>query len=851
MAVSTVRNAAVALLAALALALLVACSDDTQQQEQQAQSAAEQQQQQGEQPAAAEPQQQQQEQRAAASTTPLKIGFLADYSGALAEFGPAIQTGAALAIQHINAAGGVWGRDVVLVTGDTGLDPTQATEEARRLIEVEGVHAIVGPLASSITLAVVESVAADAGVPVISPSATSPQITRAQDNDFLFRSTVSDAAQGPVLAQLATTQGLSRVGVIYLNDPYGQGLAEAFASAWGGEANLVPITDGQASYLAELQQAAEDGAQALVAIAFPVQAEVFLREALELRLFNHFLFVDGTKSQDLIDAIGGEYLDGMQGTAPNPGPESDSQSAFKDAYLAEYGELSPLPFIVEAYDAAIAIGLAAELAGSPDSTEIRDALRSVAAPPGDSYSAGADGIASALEAIRDGDPVDYAGAATSLDWDQNGDITSGYIGIWQYAEGTIEEVSVTAFDLSGGAVVALPAASDASQQQAVMTTEPLRLGFLADFSGALAEFGPAIMTGVELAIRQMNDAGGILGQPIELITGDTGLDPTQATEEARRLIEVEGVHAIVGPLSSSITLAVVESVAADAGIPVISPSATSPMLTRASDNDFLFRSTVSDAAQGPVLAQLAAEQGFSNVGVLYLNDPYGQGLAEAFATAWSGGINLVAYTGGQASYLAELQQAADNDTQALVAIGFPVEAAVFIREALEQGIFDQFLFVDGTKSQDLIDAIGGEYLNGMQGTAPNPGPESDSLRAFKDAYIAEYGELSPLPFVVEAYDATIAIGLAAASAGTTDPSAIRDALRTVAAPDGEQFAIGGGDGVARALDAIHYSVNVNIQGAATSLDWDQNGDITSGYIGIWQYADGTIAEVSVVPFDLN
>ena len=853
MTANLLRTFAIALLATIALGLFSACSDDESQQQEQEGDAQQQDQQQAQSTAAAGGQAQQQQEQPSApavSDQPLKIGFLADFSGPLAEFGPAIQTGVELAIKHLNDAGGVLGHDVVLVIGDTGLDPTQATEEARRLIEVEGVHAIVGPLASSITLAVAESVASPAGVPVISPSATSPQLTIAEDDDYLFRSTTSDAAQGPVLAQLAADQGLSNVGVIYLNDPYGQGLADAFAQAWGGDVNLVSIEDGQASYLSELQQAASNGAQALIAIAFPQQAEVFLREALEQGLFDHFLFVDGTKSQDLIDSIGADYLNGMQGTAPAAGPESDSLRAFNAAYEAEYGELSPLPFIREAYDAAIAIGLAAELAGSVDSEAVRGQLRAAAAPPGDTYAAGADGIAEALDAIRSGNQINYAGAATSLDWDDNGDVTSGYIGVWQYSDGAIEEVSLTAFDLSGGPIVATPSASgDDQQAEMVMSDEPLKIGFLADFSGPLAEFGPSIQTAVELAIKHFNDAGGVLGHPVEVVVGDTALDPTQATEEARRLIEVEGVHAIVGPLASSITLAIVESVAADAGIPVISPSATSPQLTIARDNDFLFRSTVSDAAQGPVLAQLAADEGYANVGVIFLNDPYGQGLAEAFEGAWDGDANIVSIEPRQATYLAELQQAADNDAEVLIVIAFPQEAEIFIREALEQGLFDKFLFVDGSKSQELVDAIGGEYLEGMRGTAPAPGPESEALAGFNSSYIAEYGELSPLPFIPEAYDATMAIGLAAQAAGSVDPAAIRDGLREIAAPPGANYSAGP-DGIAGALAALANGESINMQGAATSLDWDENGDITSGYIGVWAYQGGEIVEISVTAFDL-
>ncbi len=842
-----IRALTLASVAAIVLGLFVACGDDDEVPPQ-GQPAATQQQ---EQPPR-QTNQQEDQPILAASDNPLKIGFLADYSGSLAEFGPAIQTGVDLAILHLNAAGGVLGHDVELVTGDTGLDPTRANEEARRLIEVEGVHAIVGPLASSITLAVVESVAASAGVPVISPSATSPQLTIAEDDDFLFRSTTSDAAQGPVLAQLAVDLGLRNVAVLYLNDPYGQGLAEAFESAWGGELTSVSIEDAQPSYLSELQQAASNGAQTLVAIAFPTQAEVFLREAIEQGLFEDFLFVDGTKSEDLIDAIGADYLEGMQGTAPAPSPESDSLRLFNEAYTTEHGKLSPLPFIGEAYDAAIAIGLAAAAAGLLDPEAIRDNLRNVAAPPGDRFPAGPEGVAAALDALRSGDQVDFEGTATSLDWDANGDVTSGYIGVWQYTDGEIMELGVTSFDLSGGPVAAMPPAAedDPAAVQIIMSDEPLKIGFLADYTGPLAEFGPAIQTGTDLALQQINDAGGVLGHPVQIVIGDTALDPTQATEEARRLIEVEGVHAIVGPLSSSITLAVVESVAADAGIPVISPSATSPQLTIADDNDLLFRSTVSDAAQGPVLAKLAEDGGFGNVGVLYLNDPYGQGLAEAFASAWAGNMQMVSIEDGQSSYLAELQQAADNDAEALVAIAFPTQAGIFLREALEQGLFDTFLFVDGTKSQEIIDTIGAEFLNGTMGTAPSPGPESPALLVFNESYIAEHDELSPLPFIREAYDATVAIAVAAQHAGAVDPLAIRDSLRVIGGPPGDPYAIGG-EGTGAALTAVAAGWEIDLEGAATTLDWDEHGDVTTGYIGIWTIEDGKIVEVDVVPFNLN
>lgn len=375
----------------------------------------------------------------------LKIAFLADYSGPLAEFGPEIEKGARLAIQHINEAGGVNGQDVILVTGDTGLDETKAVEEARRLVDIEGVHAIVGPLASGITAAVAESVTIDAEVPTITPSGTSPALTGIVDHGFLLRSTISDAAQGVVLAQLATDEGIASVGVLFDNSAYGQGLAAVFEANYGGEVKSSAYESGQASYIAELESVGDT--EYLVAIGYPTDALIFVREALENDVFSNFLFVDGTKSQDLIDGIGGDLLNGFKGTAPASDANSGSLAAWNEAYTAVHGELPTRPFVREAYDAVIAIALAAESAGSLEGADIAAALLEIASPGGTVVTPGADSVKAGLEAVGDGDDVNYEGAATTLDWDAAGDVTSGFVGIWSYQGGEIVELETVPFTL--------------------------------------------------------------------------------------------------------------------------------------------------------------------------------------------------------------------------------------------------------------------------------------------------------------------------------------------------------------------------------------------------------------------
>ena len=378
----------------------------------------------------------------------LRIGYLADRSGSLAELGDVISVGVELAVQHINEAGGVNGRDVVLVSGDTKVNPTQGVEEARRLVEVEGVQAIVGAISSTVTLAVTESVIGPSGVVMITPSASSPALSTSKDNDFLFRSAPSDVAKGVILAALAREEGLDNVGLLYRDDAYGQGLAEVFTQHFGGTVSAASYSAlGQTSYLAELQQAASGGADLLVVVAFPGEAEVFLRESIENGVFRKFVFADATRSEDLAAKIGPERLDGARGTAPGSGPDEPSTAAWNRAYVAQFGEQPARAYVREGYDAVIAIALAAEAAGSADSAAIRDQLRNVVQPPGRTVIAGPEGVAAALEAVRNGEEIDYDGAASPLDWNATGDLVTGFVEIWEYRGGKIVAIESRAFDL--------------------------------------------------------------------------------------------------------------------------------------------------------------------------------------------------------------------------------------------------------------------------------------------------------------------------------------------------------------------------------------------------------------------
>lgn len=380
----------------------------------------------------------------------------------------------------------------------------------------------------------------------------------------------------------------------------------------------------------------------------------------------------------------------------------------------------------------------------------------------------------------------------------------------------------------------------------------LKIGFLAPFTGDLSDFGPAFFNAAKLAVKEINEAGGVNGQPVELVQADDGTNPEQAVQEARRLVEVEGVSAIIGPASSGATIQVAESVTGPNGVLEITPSATSPALSTLDDNDYLFRTPISDAAQGKILADLANEQGFKSACVMYTNDAYGQGLTQAFVSAFEalGGTVTaqVPHEQQQASYASELQRCTEGNPDVLVAVSFPQSARVYLREAIEQNLVENFLFVDGTKSGEMFAELGWEHFEGMFGTEPGA-LDTEAGKAFDDRYAAEYGSVPALPFLRQSYDAVYAIALAAQKAGSNDPTAIRDALREVTAAPGVKITPGV-DGWKAALEALASGQDVDLDGASSNLEFDENGDIVEGAIQIWKIEGGQIVAVETRPVNL-
>lgn len=374
--------------------------------------------------------------------------------------------------------------------------------------------------------------------------------------------------------------------------------------------------------------------------------------------------------------------------------------------------------------------------------------------------------------------------------------------------------------------------------QAAMAACTTTIGSVMSLTGSLGALGQKIAQGAELAVADINAAGGADGCQLKLALLDDQTNPAVGVDAAKKLVDVQHVTAIVGALSSGVSAAVLSSVAVPSKVVLISPASTSPTFTemamQGKTGGFWFRTTPSDALQGVAMAKVAYDAGYRKVAVMYINNAYGQGLSQRFSAAFKhlGGqvTQDVVYNPSQPSYRAEVAKAASPAPQALFLIGYPGDGTTVAREWVAAGGVQNFLLPDGLESQDFINDVGAPYMKQVHGTAAGSA-DTPSLPAFKQAYQAKYGELPTQAYLPNAYDATVILGLAMQEAHSTKADAIRDAIRMVTNPKGEKVYAGVAE-FKRAVKLLGEGKAIQYIGASGPLQFDKNGDIAAP-MAVW------------------
>ncbi len=363
---------------------------------------------------------------------------------------------AELAIKHINDAGGVFGKPVEAHYADT-LDG-DAVDHARQLLREEDVHAFVGPLYSRDTVAVANAVAVPNRIPLISPVSASTFLGDLDDDGYVFRTVMSSAAEGVGVAMLAHDEGYDHVVVLKRDADWGDHMTAAFREHFDGEVTeLLVVHDLDATAYSSapaeeleqhIEEALDHGADAVAFFTSTAAVRHIMEVLTRHELFDvNLLFLHRDRSRDFLARFP-EALDGQKGVAFLGQHVTEAEGHWEADYEAEYGgEVPHVAYMRETYDAAMALMLAAEYAGTTDGAAIRDALHVIAGPPGDRYPASSAGVAAALAAIRAGEDIDLDGEASDLNWDERGDLVTGDMLVWRFTNGAIEDVRHFVVDL--------------------------------------------------------------------------------------------------------------------------------------------------------------------------------------------------------------------------------------------------------------------------------------------------------------------------------------------------------------------------------------------------------------------
>ena len=377
----------------------------------------------------------------------------------------------------------------------------------------------------------------------------------------------------------------------------------------------------------------------------------------------------------------------------------------------------------------------------------------------------------------------------------------------------------------------------------------ITVGLVMELTGPAGEYGQAGAKSVEMAFRDFNDAGGINGCKIVADTRDSQSQGNVAVDQATQLVNIKKVPVIIGGIISSVSIPILTSVTAPAGVVQVSPASSSPTLTElgrsGKTNGVFFRTITSDALQGTAAAKFAMDQGLKRIAIINVNNDFGVNMVKEFATAYQklGGTitSTTPYNEKQSSYTSEASAAMAGDPDALYLVSTPVDGATIARAWVSGGGKQTFLLNDGMNSKDFIESVGAQYLENAYGTSSGTSPTA-STEYFNGNYEAFSGGISPsAPAADRSYDAGAIVALAIAKAGKADAAAIKAAMPEVVA-DGGTPIHAGKEEFAKALQLIKDGKPVKYEGVIGPVSFDPYGDIT-GPFRLWKISNGEVTTV--------
>ncbi|MCP1146527.1 ABC transporter substrate-binding protein [Lysinibacillus endophyticus] len=315
------------------------------------------------------------------------------------------------------------------------------------------------------------------------------------------------------------------------------------------------------------------------------------------------------------------------------------------------------------------------------------------------------------------------------------------------------------------------------------SSEVIKIGANLELSGSVASYGSSIGKGAELAVEEINAAGGIDGKQIELVKVDNKSENSEATNAAIKLATQDKVTAMIAPATSGNVIATAQ-IANQYKIPTVTASGTAPNVTENEDgsiNDYVFRTCFIDPFQGIVAANFATELGAKNVAIYADNSSdYAKGLAASFKQQIEANGGKVvaeeAYVAKDVDFKSTLTNLKSKNPEFIFIPGYYEEVGLIVKQARELGIDVPLMGADGWDSPTLVELAGKDALNNTFITNHYSSQDPDkTIQGFVEAFQGKFNE-APNAFHALGYDTVYFIADAIKRAGSTDGEAIQKAL---------------------------------------------------------------------------
>jgi branched-chain amino acid transport system substrate-binding protein len=719
----------------------------------------------------------------------IKIGFLNDATGPISVYAEAFTYAA-------NAAGDMLstndGYSFEIVEADSACDGTAAGTAAQTLVD-SGVVAVAGAACSGASMGA-NAVLSAAGIPMVSYASTSPALSDAVAHPDFFRIVPSDAIQGDAMADMVAASGVTSPALIHMTNAYGAGLADSFESYWTAMGNSLCLKSGyeetSTDFSGAVQAVIDAGCDSAVLASYSADGAMIIETMAVMGATIPTFGADGIAGESALnDYTNTAAANGVQVTYPRAA--SGGSGSFGTMCAADAVCGSGI-YTLEAYDAVMMIGMAAMMEDGAN-------------------------MASHLNMVG----TDYAGESGTLTFLDNGDVGgSGYdVCTFNHVPTYGDYYNCNMMWTAAGGLVAAP-----------FMGATVKIGFLNDATGPIATYAAGFVAASQIALGIANTIGWNSMVQFEIVYADSGCSGDMGATAAQTLVDA-GVVGVVGAACSGASMAA-NAVLSAAGIPQVSYASTSPALSDATAYPDFFRVVPSDALQGQALSAVVQADMPANgtVGLVYMTNAYGSGLADAFRADFTAdGTTLCAdlgYEETMTDFSAAVQSMVDNGCTSAVLVSYAADGGMIIDEMNAQSWSGQVYGGDGIAEEGLATEATSS-VNGVIATKPASASTGAVGYAFA-ALCAQSAECTGGIYTAEAFDGVVLVALAA-FAQMASPGATLS-----------QVMMATGQGLAGASGDISFMANGDVPGAGYCV-----GDFTEDADGVsfdcnrsWDPANG-------------